>query len=120
MQEAPRSGSSVALISDRRLWLTAPLTDAKAEVVEDGDPRAAILLVGQGGEVTLDIARRFGLGGHTRPVAAAAAAPEAPAEGGPKAPEDAPSLPAPDEGEKARQPAEDKALRAPRPARLER
>lgn len=34
-------------ISNRRLWLTA---DRKA-VVEDGDPRAAFLLVGQGAEM---------------------------------------------------------------------
>lgn len=123
MQEAPRAGSSVALVSDRRLWLTAPLSDDAAEVVEEGDPRAAILLVGEGGEVTLDVARRFNLSARrsAEPTAAdrPTAAPET-AETGPKAPEDAPTLPVPDEGEKARQPAEDKALRVPRPARSER
>lgn len=42
--------------SDRRLYLTAD-----DEVVEDGDERAATLLVGAGGEVDDATAKRYGL-----------------------------------------------------------
>ena len=44
------------MISDRRLFLTAT-----GEVVEDGDPDAATLLVGKGCTVDNDTARRLGL-----------------------------------------------------------
>lgn len=43
-------------ISDRRLYLTAD-----DEVVEDGDPRAATLLVGEGGQVDDETVKRYKL-----------------------------------------------------------
>jgi len=47
----------VAFISDRRLYLTAD----RSSVVEEGDPGAAYLLVGEGGEVSTAVARQYGL-----------------------------------------------------------
>jgi hypothetical protein len=44
-------------ISDRRLFLTAD----KERVVEDGDVAARFLLVGQGGELPMAEAERYGL-----------------------------------------------------------
>lgn len=44
-------------ISDRRLFLTAD----KGRVVEDGDVEARFLLVGQGGELPMAQAERYGL-----------------------------------------------------------
>jgi hypothetical protein len=44
-------------ISDRRLFLTAD----KERVVEDGDPEACFLLVGQGCELPMAEAERYGL-----------------------------------------------------------
>lgn len=53
------AGSSpAALVADRRLWLTAD----RAAVVEEGDPRAAFLLAGLGGEIHLTEVQRLGLG----------------------------------------------------------
>lgn len=49
--------SGPALRADRRLYLDA----AKAAVVEDGDPRAAFLLAGKGGEIPAGEAARLGL-----------------------------------------------------------
>lgn len=46
-----------AIIADRRLYLTAD----RATVVEEGDPRAAFLLVGQGGEIAATEVERLGL-----------------------------------------------------------
>lgn len=46
-----------AIISDRRLYLTA---DEK-RVVEEGDPEAAFLLVGAGGELPSAVAEQYGL-----------------------------------------------------------
>lgn len=43
--------------SDRRLYLTKD----KARVVEDGDPEAAFLLVGAGGSIPEEDAKRYGL-----------------------------------------------------------
>lgn len=40
-----------------RLWLTAD----KERVVEDGDPAAAFLLVGEGGQLSEEDARKYGL-----------------------------------------------------------
>lgn len=47
----------LAFLSDRRLCLTADYQT----VVEDGDPRAAFLLVGKGGAVSVAMAERYGL-----------------------------------------------------------
>jgi hypothetical protein len=44
--------------SDRRLWIT---NDGK--LVEEGDPRAALLLVGEGGQLSDEDAERYGLTG---------------------------------------------------------
>lgn len=44
--------------SDRRLWLNADRT----QVLEDGDPNASFLLVGENGEIPLDLARKYNLG----------------------------------------------------------
>lgn len=43
--------------SDRRLYLAA---DGET-VVEEGDPRAATLLVGEGGQLSVEDAARYGL-----------------------------------------------------------
>lgn len=42
--------------SDERLYLTA-----KGEVVKEGDPRAASLLVGAGGQLSAEDAEKYGL-----------------------------------------------------------
>ncbi len=64
-------------IADRRLWLTAD----RATVVEDGDPRAAFLLVGPGGEIAPAEVQRLGLGVvDGRVVTRAAGEPEAKAQ----------------------------------------
>lgn len=47
----------LAIISDRRLWLTAD----KTRVVEDGDQAAAFLFASEGGEISTQDAGRFGL-----------------------------------------------------------
>lgn len=47
----------VNFVSDRRLYLTAD----KSEVVEEGDDKAAFLLVGAGGVVSEEDASRYGL-----------------------------------------------------------
>lgn len=44
-------------VSDRRLYVTAD----KSEVVEEGDEKAAFLLVGEGGVVSEEDANRYGL-----------------------------------------------------------
>lgn len=65
----------MAYISDRRLWLNRD----KSAVVEDGDPAAAFLLVGEGCELDEDTAATYGLTGDTPPrksAKAVAAAPE--------------------------------------------
>ncbi len=46
-----------ALISDRRLWLTAD----KSRVVEEGDRDAATLLAAQGRKVSPDDQKQFGI-----------------------------------------------------------
>lgn len=43
--------------ADRRLWLTAD----QAEIVEDGDERAAFLFANEGYQVPIEMARRYGL-----------------------------------------------------------
>lgn len=48
--------------SDKRLWLTAD----GATVVEDGDPRARVLLVAAGGEIDDALAKKFGLPEYTQ------------------------------------------------------
>ena len=55
--EAAQQLCAIALVADRRLWLT----QGKDEVVEDGDPRAAFLLVGAGGGIPAAEVRRLGL-----------------------------------------------------------
>lgn len=60
-----REDTTVAFISDRRLYLTA---DRNA-VVEEGDPAAAYLLVGVGGEVSTAVANRYGLADQSTPKA---------------------------------------------------
>jgi len=52
-----KEDTTVAFISDRRLYLTAD----RSSVVEEGDPGAAYLLVGEGGEVSTAVARQYGL-----------------------------------------------------------
>lgn len=49
----------MAYTSDRRLYLNADGT----KVVEHDDPEAAILLVGEGGELSDADAAKYGLGG---------------------------------------------------------
>jgi hypothetical protein len=53
--------------SDKRLYLTED-----GQVVEEGDPRAAILLVGEGGQLSDEDARRYGLTEKTEAKAKAA------------------------------------------------
>lgn len=48
------------LVARERLWLTAD----RKRVVGEGDPDAAVLLAGVGGEISADDAKRYGL----RPV----------------------------------------------------
>lgn len=43
--------------STKRLYLTAD----KAKVVEEGDPEAAFLLVGEGGQIPQEEAEKYGL-----------------------------------------------------------
>lgn len=74
--------------SDRRLFL-----DADGNVVEEGDPRAATLLVGAGGQLSDEEARRYGLG--------QGADPDAPTQAGSPKKAEPPA-------NKARRPAEDK------------
>lgn len=52
-----REDTTVAFISDRRLYLNAN----RSAVVEEGDPSAAYLLVGEGGEVPTAVASKYGL-----------------------------------------------------------
>ena len=52
-----REDTTMAFTSDRRLWLNAD----RSAVVEDGDPAAAYLLVGEGGEVPTAVVRQYGL-----------------------------------------------------------
>jgi len=87
MQQEDRT---VAFISDRRLYLTQD----KTAVVEEGDPSAAWLLVGEGGEVSTAVARQFGL-------KAPGAQPAADAAPVAKDPADAESLDTIKEGQKA-------------------
>lgn len=53
--------------SDRALYLNADRT----EVVEEGDPEAAFLLVGAGSEIDDADAARYGLGSHAKSAAKA-------------------------------------------------
>lgn len=57
--------------SDRRLFL-----DRDGKVVEDGDPTAAFLLVGAGGELDDDIAQQYGLVNAAPEAKAVSKAPE--------------------------------------------
>lgn len=50
-----------SFVADRRLYLTAKWDDPNARVVEEGNPDAAFLLVGEGGMVDVQTAERFGL-----------------------------------------------------------
>lgn len=50
--------------SDRRIWLTAD----KSKVVEDGDPAAAFLLVGEGGQLSDEEAEQYGLTEKAKPA----------------------------------------------------
>lgn len=59
------------IVADRRLYLAAD----KATVVEDGDPRAAFLLCGVGGEIPAKEAERLGLSVQDGRVALKAQAP---------------------------------------------
>lgn len=57
--------------SDRRLFL-----DRDGKVVEDGDPTAAFLLVGEGGELEDAIAQQYGLVNAPADAKAVQSAPE--------------------------------------------
>lgn len=46
-----------SMVADRRLWLSAD----RANVLEEGDPGAALLLAGEGSEIAPDEAARLGL-----------------------------------------------------------
>lgn len=93
-----REDTTVAFISDRRLYLTAD----RSAVVEEGDPAGAYLLVGQGGEVPTAVARQYGLKAPgTQPPDAA---PEA------KEPADAEDLPTIQAQAKAQRPADNKSV----------
>lgn len=52
-----KGDTTVAFVSDRRLYLTAD----RSAVVEEGDAGAAYLLVGVGGEVPTSVAKQYGL-----------------------------------------------------------
>lgn len=60
--------------SDKRLYLNAD----RSKVVEEGSPDAAYLLAGEGGEVSDEEAKRYGLKAPTKAQAAAADAEEEP------------------------------------------
>lgn len=51
-------------VSKERLFLTAD----RERVVPDGDPEAAFLLVGEGCELDLETARRYGLANQPAPA----------------------------------------------------
>lgn len=89
----------MAFISDRRLYLNAD----RSAVVEEGDPAAAYLLVGQGGEVPTAVASKYGLKspGKQPPD-------DSPPE--PKEPADAEDLDTIQEQAKAQRPADNKAV----------
>lgn len=57
-------------IADRRLYRTAD-----DQVVEEGDERAAFLLVGEGGTVDDETVARYGLAGKAKPDQKAQATP---------------------------------------------
>lgn len=56
-RRADAGAGAVAMIADRRLYLTAD----RSTVVEEGDPRAAWLLAGQGSEIPPSEVSRLGL-----------------------------------------------------------
>lgn len=48
-------------VADKRYYVDRAPTDPKAQIVDQGSPRAAFVLVPAGGEIPLDQARRLGL-----------------------------------------------------------
>lgn len=57
--------TTTAYRSDRKLWLTAD----RERVVEDGSSEAAFLFAGEGDEITVEDAERYGLVGGSKAAA---------------------------------------------------